>query len=235
MGIGNWKNAKQSGEAYLLSRLAKMDCLKTVVDVGANAGHYTQAVLALQKDAQIWAFEPHPKTFARLQAAYGETPNVRLTQAAVGSLDEHGKTLELWDYAGQDGSEHASLHKSSVVNQQAKKQAFSVPVVALDKVLASLEQEIDLLKIDTEGHELAVLKGAAKLLKSGRVRCIHFEFNTTHLGQSTFRDFWEMLSPQYKLYRLLPKGLLPIARYDARLLEIYHYQNFLAVQKGREH
>ena len=89
---------------------------------------------------------------------------------------------------------------------------------------------IDFLKIDTEGSELAVLQGASKLLENKSIGCIHFEFNEMNvISRTFFRDFRKLLH-DYDLYRLLPKGLLPL---DDSILftEIFVYQNIIALPK----
>ena len=87
---------------------------------------------------------------------------------------------------------------------------------------------IDFLKVDTEGHELAVLQGASSLIEDGRIGCIHFEFNEMNIvSRVFFLDFRELLH-NYKLYRLLPNGLLPLG--DSPLeTELFAYQNIVAL------
>ena len=87
---------------------------------------------------------------------------------------------------------------------------------------------IDYLKIDTEGNELAVLEGAARLLAESRVGYIHFEFNEMNVVSRVFlRDFRKLL-PSHRLYRLLPRGLLPLGERIVAT-EIFAFQNILAV------
>ena len=88
--------------------------------------------------------------------------------------------------------------------------------------------QIDLLKIDVEGHELAVLKGAARMIDEGHVRFIQFEFGGTSIDSRTyFRDFWQLLSPRYTIYRIVGNGLRRIDAYT-EFLEIFVTVNFLA-------
>src|SRR6185436_3522307 len=87
---------------------------------------------------------------------------------------------------------------------------------------------VDFLKIDTEGNELKVLKGAQSLLQKNAIRAIQFEFNEMNVVSRVFlRDFYDILAG-YTFYRLLPDGLLPLGRYSARN-EIFAFQNIFAV------
>ena len=89
-------------------------------------------------------------------------------------------------------------------------------------------QRIDFLKLDVEGHELAVLHGAGALLSDGRIDRIQFEFGGCHLDARVFlRDFWEMLSPRYALFRVLKNGLRAVTRYRERL-EVFVTTNYYA-------
>jgi hypothetical protein len=143
-------------------------------------------------------------------------------------------SFTLYDYADNDGSEHASLHRGvieqihngSVVEHQVK-------VVSLDDfaVREGIER-IALLKIDTEGHEFEVLRGATRLLKNGKIDIIHFEFNEMNVVSGVFfKNIWDFL-PEYNFYRMLPDGLVQIKNYNPVFCEIFAYQNIVAKIKA---
>jgi hypothetical protein len=115
-----------------------------------------------------------------------------------------------------------------------------VEVVSTEIVIETLDdiakregiEFIDFLKIDTEGHELAALQGASTLLENGRIGCIHFEFNEMNVvSRVFFRDFRKILH-QYKLFRLLPNGMLPVGSGPLGS-EIFAFQNIVALPKRR--
>jgi hypothetical protein len=90
---------------------------------------------------------------------------------------------------------------------------------------------IHFLKIDVEGHELAVLKGAAKMLENKQIDVIQFEFGAGNSFSKTFfLDFFKLLSPAYSIYRLLSDGFVPIHKYEADL-ELLILTYFVAVKK----
>ena len=86
---------------------------------------------------------------------------------------------------------------------------------------------IDLLKLDVEGHELAVLEGARETL--ARTRAVQFEFGGSNIDSGAFlRDIVALLGG-FRIYRLLADGLRPL-RYDERF-EVLTTTNFLALRE----
>lgn len=175
MGVLNFENDSNSisGEAQFSTR--RKSCV--VFDIGANVGSYTRRVLEAQPGARVYAFEPHPVTFQRLRENL-DKPNVTLVNRATG--EEEGE-LKLYDYAAQDGSSHASAYRDVIESiHHAASTHHCVPVHALGDYARGQGIDIDcidLLKIDTEGHELSVMKGYGPIWKRGK--STPFTFNST--------------------------------------------------------
>lgn len=150
--------------------------IDVVFDVGANVGQTTREVLKAFPAAQVLAFEPHPKSFARLQ----RLSNPRLVANHL-ALGPQAGTVTLYQY-GEDDS--AGLRNSLVANAPStvefgyRPSQIDVPCSTLDLYCRQNEVErIGLLKLDVEGFELSVLQGGLNLLKTGRVDFIYAEFN----------------------------------------------------------
>jgi len=177
MGVLNYENNRISGERYLIRRilLRKIKHDRPVIfDVGANICSQSSSLLDCFPKATIYAFEPHPKNFALLTERVPSS-NVKKHNIALG---EKSGIITLYDRADCDGSAHASVYEA-VISDIHKQEivAFDVPIKTLDEVAENEGiKYIDYLKIDTEGNELAVLKGASKLLAEGNIGNIHFEF-----------------------------------------------------------
>ena len=209
MGAGTASlHVEQSGEGALLRDLAERWRVRdvTLVDVGAHTGEYAIcARAAFGPGATLHCFEPQPETFAVLERRLGTHRRTSCHRLALG------------DAAGA-----ASLYSKSAssVFTSLYAEAFGAPgheisrvdeveVRTLDDVAGDLGlARIDLLKVDVEGHELAVLKGARGLLDAGAIDSVQFEFGERSLYSRTFlRDFFELLGPDFHFFRVTPYGL----------------------------
>lgn len=229
LGILNYKNDRQSGEANFIKHQVSNIKTGVIFDVGANVGAYSKLIKKLNQHIEIFAFEPHPTTYQKLVSnvkIYG----VNTYNVGVGSIEG---TLKLYDYANDDGSEHASLYKNVIEKiHHGESVCHEVKIISLDAF--AIEHKINsvsLLKIDTEGHELEVLKGFEAYIKANKIDMIHFEFNEMNIASGVcFKDFWDIL-PNYNFFRMLPDGLVEIKKYSPIFCEIYAYQNIVAKLK----
>jgi FkbM family methyltransferase len=228
LGVLNYKNVVVSGERRFMEQCLRSSEMATVVDVGANVGNYSSEVLQARKNIRVFAFEPHPETFKRLTARLSSTSNFVATNAACGAAP--GKFL-LYDHQGDAGTSHASLLPEVIERIHGdQSNQHEVDVIALDHFAADHGiSRIDLLKIDTEGTELEVLKGAHNLLREGRIKAIQFEFNEMNIVSRVFlKDFYELI-PNYRFYRLLRHGLGPLDPYSPLACEVFAFQNIVAL------
>ncbi|MEP7359891.1 MAG: FkbM family methyltransferase, partial [Anaerolineales bacterium] len=92
-------------------------------------------------------------------------------------------------------------------------------------------RHISLLKIDTEGHELSVLRGAVETLAANRIEAVQFEFNRMHVISRVFLSDIVNALPGYHFYRLLPDGLVPITFQPPFRSEIFAFQNIAALRR----
>jgi FkbM family methyltransferase len=153
----------------------------TVFDVGAHIGLYTLLFAQrVGKEGHVHAFEPEPENFGRLRAnlALNNIETVRLVRAAAAAesgtatLHVFRPGLGAWHSLGRPTLPDPFVH-GQTVEPTAEMQ---VPTVTLDEYCAhSGVERIDLLKLDVEGAEVDVLRGAEELLGDGRIGTILFE------------------------------------------------------------
>jgi len=216
-----------SEENFLRQRLNVHD-QGVMFDVGANEGAYAHRLRALCPAAQIIAFEPHPATFRTLAANCGGDA-IELVNCALGASEGQ---LELYDFADADGSTQASLSREAVSLFSANVVAHAVTVTTIDSYMHERGVgEIALLKIDTEGRDLDVLRGAQAAIGRRAIAMIQFEFIPANVATRVFmRDFFAAL-PGYTLYRMCLNGdLLPLGEYDTKRCEIFVVQNLIALR-----
>jgi FkbM family methyltransferase len=145
----------------------------TAYDVGANLGYFS-AVMAQAVGAagRVIALEPVPETFARLSISKELNAYSQLTilQIAAGASSE--TTIELAVDPRLPGEASAYCRPDRLEPVR-----MNVPVCRLDDLVEANDMPPPaLVKIDVEGHELAVLKGATQILKSYRPSLV-FELN----------------------------------------------------------
>lgn len=217
-----------NGELAFLDRIARTWNGRPIVafDVGASQGMWSAAVLERDPSATIYAFEPMPTAFARLSAHLGD--RVHLNPCALG--DAAGQAEMFAPPGGdQQHGELASLHVRDLSRFDLAVETIGrVEVQTLDDFCAEHEvARIDLLKIDTEGHELSVLTGAERMLAAGAIRAIQFEFGGTNIDARVFlRDIVGLLTPTHDVFRLLRDGVDRVQMNERE--EIFSYANFVA-------
>jgi len=146
----------------------------TLVDVGAHSGLYTLLLAHLFQSGFL--FEPAPDTYQLLRR------NLRLNDLSAFTLsceavgNEEGPRQFVITGANS-GTNHLSVDADT-----GARGTITVPVVALDRRLAGIE-DINYLKIDCEGGELAVLQGATRVLAKNPQLLIHFESRTNDVGR----------------------------------------------------
>ena len=235
MNYGGGADYKISGERDLIVNMAKewkgTGKRVTIFDIGANVGGYTKMVAeVLDKysiEYVIYAFEPSEKTFAKLVDCLKGRSNLRPVRVGVGSsignarLFEHDKVSGLASLYDRDLA-HVGLSLGST---------GEVPVTTIDRFCEEKTIDgIDFLKIDVEGAELDVLKGASRMLNAKKIANIQFEFGGTAMDARIYvKDFFKFLE-SFDIFRILNHGLRKLDHYKESY-EIFYPVNFYARRK----
>jgi FkbM family methyltransferase len=157
-----------------------------VLDVGANVGYLTSlAAVRVGPEGRVLGFEPHPGVFALL-----EKNAARWRQAnGIGTVELHRMALS--DHAGEGAlfahqAFEANMGLATLADDEAPDgdgTTITVTLGRLDDLVG--DARVGVMKIDVEGHEAEVLKGAGELLASGRVRDIVFEDQNEYPSEAT--------------------------------------------------
>jgi FkbM family methyltransferase len=213
-----------SGERHVVELLIHQDS-PVVFDVGAFEGEYALMVRRmLGGAATIHCFEPNPAAFARLKGHAGLIAH----QVAVASTPGT-RTLH------EDPSRPTMASLEPEAQRPlglATTAEISVEAVTLDGFCAEFDiDQVDLVKIDAEGAEIEVLRGATELLE--RCPIVQFEIGYANLASRTFlRDFYNLLDETHALYRVAPRGLVPLGDYQLELEVFVSATNYVAIPRS---
>lgn len=232
MGIGSGAHTESSGEAGVLHRLAQYGNPPYVIfDVGANKGQFLDLVTSETNATltEIHCFEPAMAAYAALQKSFANKPGIYLNNVGLGKVQGRAKL-----YCDKPGSGLASLTKRRLDHfgiSHSSEENVSIDTID-DYCAAKGIREITLLKIDVEGHELDVLKGARRMFSSNAIAAVVFEFGGCNIDTRTYmQDYWYFFKEaKMKLFRVTPGGyLFPIHSYS-EVMEQMVTTNFVATR-----
>lgn len=228
--------AKAQGKGYDLGAQKQVKTIRKLVgqtpnlaiDIGANVGAFTVYLRETFPNLEVHMFEPANELFSQLKTRFSPDDLVYVLPFAVS--DESGKGCL---YFHKDRSGLASLTKRRLDHFNIKfDRSENVDVICFEDYWnINLERrDVDFIKIDVEGYELAVLRGMGKAINF--VKVIQFEFGGTCIDAKTyFQDFWYFFEEQnFEIYRFTFFGLFRIATYR-EIDETFVKTDFLAVRK----
>jgi FkbM family methyltransferase len=157
--------------------------------------------------------------------------NGRFTPHECALGDAEGVAL-LHDPKIDGGSERASLVAAAVDALYSGQMKRTVPVKmrTLDRVAEDHKiSRIDYLKIDAEGFDLHVLRGAQQLIADSRIGVVQFEFNTMNVFSRTFMHDFLTILPRHRMHRIVQDGLVALGDYNPVTWELFGYQNIVAL------
>jgi FkbM family methyltransferase len=158
---------ERNGESAIIRHLHSS--LRVVVDVGANLGEWTQLVMQTSQVEHCLVFEPSLIALSGLEKRFATMDNVTIIAAAAGEVPGNIVFYE------EAGAGETSSVVQGVSNMESR--ARTIPVTTLDREIQERGfKKIDYLKIDAEGYDFFVLKGAVQLLEQKRIVAGQFEY-----------------------------------------------------------
>lgn len=195
--------------------------IKTIIDIGAHKGEFTENALQMEGVNKIIAFEPQKKIFGILKKKFIHDNNVSLNNLALS--DKVGKKLmkinKMTATSTLNDINKDSLYfklKNFLLNEKSSIVAEEeVDTITFDIFFKELKfNDNTLLKIDTEGYELNVLKGSEKKIVEIKYILIENQFSNMYKN-ATFKDCHNFLIR--KKFKLLKKFKFPTLHYEDRL------------------
>jgi FkbM family methyltransferase len=224
--VANGQVPSRSGEEWLAQLVAPT--ARYFVDVGANVGEWTLMFARFMSAPPAGLlFEPHPSTAARLRSVVlsAKLEACEIVEAAAGDRTANTK------FFAQDGYGEASSLYMTTRNVVTK--TVDVNMRRLDDELSSRNiQNVDMLKIDAEGHDFFVMLGTKCYIAARRISVIQFEYNSPWIdaGATLRRAFDFLESNGYKIRLLRGSAIYEL---DVRVTgEFFKYSNFIAYCPG---
>ena len=233
-----WKNKQYdihlNGERALLERLVPF-APRVVFDVGANVGEWSIAACELLPGATVHAFEiaePTAEALARNGARFAG----RLVVNRCGLSDQAGE-VDLW-YSSESSTAASTQLDAIQVG------AADHGITTIDRLRARVRtgddylreqgiERVDLLKIDVEGAEPAVLRGFSDAFARGAIGLVQFEYGPINVRtRFLLADFFAFFEQHgYVVGKLLPEGVAYKAYEVAD--EDFVGPNYIACPAGR--
>lgn len=204
----------------------------SAIDVGAHTGKFSEQLVFSKLFDRVCLFEPNPQNFVALKRRFAHQEHMALHNCGVGSsggraqlqFDSNTATGSLLPYA-DDYAHHGAV------------QILEVPVVSLDAFFNDFSyQRINLLKIDTQGFDLEVLRGAVETLAHHRpVVVVELLYLPLYSGQASLDEIQTFMREQgYVLHTLInihntPEGRIGFAdgvfvpqEFDRTYEQVFH-------------
>ena len=222
----NNDDTNSNGELRFMQEM--LPACRTVFDVGANVGHWAALALQINPSLNLHCFEPSPATFIMLKNNNFPS-NVICNNAGLSATPGEAN---LFIFA--DGSGTNSLYQRQGLDQNTGSQNRQEPV-RLDTLDHYCEQQaiktIDFMKIDVEGHELEVLKGATNILRQRNIKIIQFEYGGCNIDSRVFlKDIWNYFNGlNYSFYKLFPRENRKMSMYS-QVFENFQYANWVVIR-----
>lgn len=200
---------------------------KTVFDVGANIGEWTALVSDIMPESRIYSFEPSKHTFEILSK---QNFNNKVSLHNIG-LGEKNETKDFF-ICTNDSTLNSVFHRD-IKNETLKQDVRTENAVfeTLDSFCVKNNiNNISFLKIDTEGNELSVLKGAEQYIKGSRIGAIQFEYGGTYIDAKVLlKDVFKFFEDKpYSIFKMMQNGLIECNKYVEES-ENFQYANYVAV------
>ena len=213
--------ANYSGELFIIKHLKHNLNGGVIFDVGANIGDWSKFFIKECKNInyKLHLFEPSKFTFQSLKANLDGNYNFH----QIGFGDKNEQLTLFYDKTNQ-GS--ASILNSNFAHSEL------IQIRTIDSFCKENKiSTIDFLKMDFQGFEFNILKGAKKMLRNNAIKFIQFEIDEPSIDNKIFfKDFWIMLNKKYDIYHSLYNGLVKIKNYNPEV-ENFRCMNYLAILK----
>jgi FkbM family methyltransferase len=200
--------------AELRALLGALSHTDVAVDVGAHKGSFVWSLSRAVPKGCVVAFEPQPFLASYLLRACRSAHLDNVVIEAAGVSHRSGRS-KLAIIEGGTHSHGASFEAALAERERCR--FIDVPTISLDDYFSGRQSKIGAIKIDAEGHELSVLKGAAAIIAAYRPTIL-CESEDRHKGSGNVAAVLDFMAEQsYSAYFFVKSKLRPVAEFDQRI------------------
>ena len=176
---------------YLKKITLEIDCF---IDVGSHKGTYTDLVIKNFKVRKILMFEPQKKIYKLIKKKYNNVKSIKIFNNAISNM-QNNKRIYI-NRHDLTSSLSALNKKNNYIKIKSKifganpnnmiTESYVTKTLTLENTLKKEKiKKVELLKIDTEGHELEVLLGLKKYIKKIKIILIEFHNDDVYLNYNS--------------------------------------------------
>ena len=240
LGAGNHDySGDRTGENRLISAIAWVIPQFSALDVGANQGAWTLEVLARSPGSRVVAVEPGSQAGRVLQERLGSEGSAIVVPVAVGNREGSARL-----YGTAREGDLASLmpdllRRTTFEGADPEASSEDVTIWTLEHLVEFAhasglfpEQRIDVVKVDTEGFELEIIRQVVTHSSFTTVQMVQFEFNMHAIAQGQMiDDFIAVMGNDFEYFRLAPRALVPRGSMGANLANYFGFSNWVALRR----
>ena len=206
----------ERGTLHVMKEYLTQNPEAVVFDVGANIGLMSLYASSILPSGMIYSFEPVPETFQKLvfNIDLNNKKNIQAFNFALGAKDEEKSIYVNTSHLGM--STFISAGRSETATQTVK-------VMTIDDFIKSRGLKVDFIKIDVEGWEMEVLKGASDLLQRHEAPAIMVEYCKGRvMPQGDNSSLWKFIKSlnDYHIF-ILKNGEHRVGKF----IEAKHYED----------
>jgi FkbM family methyltransferase len=200
------------GDPYLRLIYALADRSRLAVDVGAHLGDHT--FFMRRYSAGCVAFECNPALVSHLRRRFGRTVEIR-----PDAVSDRNGTTELRIPQSEIGLGRATIETRNPLGEFSRVDSITVHTVRLED---AIDRAVGLIKVDVEGHEMAVLQGARRILQQDRPNLL-LEIEERHAPGCVAAAFDFLGDLGYRGAYLQDRRLVPVKPSDPLGQGLWNY------------
>lgn len=165
--------------------------IRTIIDIGANTGQFSQTIVKDFPGANVYCFEPVPEAFSELENWARKQEKVSVFNLAIG---EKAGMIDMYHH--KQHSPSSSILLSTEVSEKLypftrDRNVIPVQMTTLDDVVKKMNGHLDddiLIKLDVQGFENRVIKGGDKTFRKAKACILEVSLDQLYQGQANFKE-----------------------------------------------